>query len=74
MILMLPFVYLIVAAGIGFMLQQWFRVFPRNPIARTLGASLITIAVISSSGYNLTHYFIAWAKAPETQSTFSRHL
>lgn len=74
MILMLPFVYLIIAAGIAFMLQQWFRVFPRNPIARTLGASLITIAVVVSATYNLGHYFIAWAKAPETRDTFSRHL
>lgn len=74
MTLMLPFVYLVIAAGISFMMQQWFLVFPRNPIARTLGATLITIAVIASSTYNLSHYFVAWSKAPETRDTFTRHL
>jgi hypothetical protein len=74
MSILLPFVYILVAAGIAFMLQQWFTVFPRNPLARSLGWALISVAVVASCYYNLSHYFIAWPNAPATQAAFSERL
>jgi hypothetical protein len=68
--ILLPFVYLIIAGGIGLMLQQWFTVFPRNPVARTTGAVLMTLAVLMSVFYNVNQYFIAWPNAPETKEAF----
>lgn len=74
MSILLPFVYILVAAGIAFMLQQWFTVFPRNPLARSLGWGLISIAIVASCYYNLSHYFIAWPNAPATKAVFSEQL
>jgi 4-amino-4-deoxy-L-arabinose transferase-like glycosyltransferase len=74
MSILLPLVYILVAAGITFMLQQWFTVFPRNPLARSIGWSLITAAIVISSFYNLTHYFIAWPNAPTTKSVFQERV
>ncbi|MBA3758704.1 hypothetical protein H0X10_03680 [Candidatus Saccharibacteria bacterium] len=70
--LLLPFLYLLITAGMTFMLQQWFTVFPRNPIARTIGTSLLSLAVLVSVFYNINHYFIAWPNTPSVRQTFSR--
>lgn len=72
--LLLPAVYIVVAAGITLMLQQWFTVFPRNPLARSVGSSLITIAVLVTSYYHINQYFIAWPNAPETKAVFTHQL
>lgn len=66
----MPFVYLLVAAGIGFMLDRWQKVFPRNVIAQSVGVGLISLAVIIVSWYGLRHYFVAWPNAPATKEVF----
>ena len=68
--ILLPFIYILATSGITLMLQQWFTVYPRNPIARTLGASILTIAVLMTSFYHINSYFIAWPNAPETKQAF----
>lgn len=68
--IILPFVYLLVAGGIAQMLRQWFSVFPRNPFARSTGAILMTVAILMSAYYNVSHYFIAWPNTEETQKVF----
>jgi hypothetical protein len=70
MAILLPGIYLLVTAGMTFMLQQWFTVFPRNPIPRTIGTSLLTLAVLVSVFYQINHYFIAWPNAPVVRQTF----
>ncbi len=67
---LLPFVYLMIVGGVALMMQQWLTVFPRNPVARYIGLSLITVAVLLSSFYNLRAYFVAWPSAPETKAVF----
>jgi hypothetical protein len=69
-IILLPFFYIIVVAGITLMLQQWFTVFPRNPIARTIGTSLIAITVALACMYQLTNYFVAWPHNQDTRAVF----
>ncbi len=69
--ILLPFVYLVVAAGLALMLQQWFTVFPRNPLARGLAVGVLTLAVGVTSFYHLMHYFVAWPNAPETRAAFN---
>ncbi|MCA9324233.1 hypothetical protein KC992_03995, partial [Candidatus Saccharibacteria bacterium] len=39
-IMILPFVYSVVAAGIEYLLDEWYTVFPRNPVARSFGMLL----------------------------------
>ncbi len=72
MIILTPFIYLLAVAGIDYLLTQWQSVFPRNPLARVIGASIITFAVLLSCFYNLRQYFIAWPGTPATKITF-RH-
>lgn len=69
---LMPFVYIVVAGGITLMLQQWATVFPRNPFAKTLATTLMSIVVLMAAFYNLNHYFIAWPNAPETRQSFSQ--
>lgn len=68
--ILMPFVYLVITGGIALMLQQWFTVFPVNPVAKTLGASLMSIAILLAAYYNFNHYFIAWPNAPETKQVY----
>ncbi len=68
---LLPVIYLLVAAGISYMFDNWFRVFPNNPFAKSIAVLLIACAVAAVSFYNLNSYFIAWPKSPVTRSTFN---
>lgn len=69
--LLLPFVYLVIATGMAFLLGEWLSVFPRNPLARGLGLSIVIIAVLLSCSYQLNRYFVAWPKEPQTKVVFS---
>lgn len=70
LVMIMPFIYILVIAGVTLMIQQWFTVFPRNPVARRLGFVLITVVLGLSVIYNLDRYFIAWPSAPETKQVF----
>lgn len=71
--LIMPFVYILAAAGTGFMLDYWYRVFPRNVIAQGAGTLLLSVAVLLASWHNLRHYLIAWPHAPQTKTVFTIH-
>lgn len=70
--ILLPFIYITIASGIAWILQQWFTVFPKNPVARNIGLVLV-IATVSFSGiYNSYRYFVAWPHMDYTVSTYNR--
>ena len=69
--ILLPFIYLLVAGGINFMLEQWFKVFPFNPLARSVAAVLIVAGVVTTSFYHINRYFIAWPQTPATKIIYS---
>jgi hypothetical protein len=71
-VILLPFTYIFASAGIDYLLESWFTVFPRNPLARGLAVTLITLAVILAGFYHIERYFVAWPKAPETRQAFNR--
>ncbi|HSX44691.1 MAG TPA: hypothetical protein VLF39_01070 [Candidatus Saccharimonadales bacterium] len=70
--LILPIIYLTITAGLAFMLDDWFRVFPRNPLAGNIGATLMTVAVLLTVFYQVNNYFIAWPNTHTTRSEFSQ--
>jgi hypothetical protein len=72
--LVVVFLYLFAATGITYLLHSWLNVFPANPLARSLGIALISLAVTFSCLYNLRSYFVAWPNDPATKATFSRHI
>lgn len=69
---LLPVIFIVVASGIALMLQQWFTVFPRNPLARSIATGLMVLTVALTVFYNTSHYFVAWPGAPETKAAFSQ--
>ncbi|MCA9325655.1 hypothetical protein KDA23_06375 [Candidatus Saccharibacteria bacterium] len=68
--LLVPLLYLVAAGGIAYILHLWLRIFPRNPLARTLGIGLVLLALVISSAYSLRQYFIAWPHHPDTAQAF----
>lgn len=68
---LMPAIYVLIAGGLAFMLQQWMTVFPRNPIARALAVSLLSGSVLLVAFYHLNHYFVAWPGSPTTKAAFS---
>lgn len=73
-IMVLPFIYLIIGFGLENLLGKWFGVFPRNPIARSVGMSLMLVAAALAVNFQLQRYFRAWPNAPATKEAYSHHL
>lgn len=71
--LLVTVLYLAAATGIAFLLHEWLKVFPRNPLARSLGIGLVVLAVGLSCVYNVRSYFVAWPHNAETRSAFHYH-
>jgi hypothetical protein len=68
---LIPLRYLFIASGLSNLLSQWLTVFPRNPIARISGISLICIMLFFSVLYQTRSYFVAWPHDPATRQTFN---
>jgi hypothetical protein len=65
-----PLIYTLAVIGLAYLLSDWYRVFPRNPIARGTGLLLIVAVVAMSSWYELRSYFVAWPHNSATRATF----
>lgn len=68
--LLTPLLFLIAGAGIGYLLGQWFSVFPKNPLARGIGVTCVAILVLLVLTYNLRAYFVSWPNAASTKANF----
>lgn len=67
----IPFVYIIIAAGVSRLIDQWLVVFPRNPIAKSVGWTGIALIVGLACAYQITHYFVGWPQAAATKEVFT---
>lgn len=72
--ILMPFVYLVAAAGIALLLQQWRTVFPKNPFAQATGIILLAAVTLLSAHQGITQYFIAWPNTPETKQVHTQKL
>jgi len=61
-----PVVYLVIVAGIAYILHFWLSVYPRNPLARGFGFALLSAVIALSCFYGLQQYFVAWPNNPQT--------
>lgn len=68
--LIVPVVYLVVTTGIAYMLHEWLKVFPNNPFARAIGITVIAVAILLTSIYQMRSYFVAWRYSPDTAKVF----
>lgn len=68
--MVVPLIYVTIAGGLFYILDQWLTVFPRNPIAKFSGVTLVSFIVFVSVFYHLRAYFIAWPHAPETKAVY----
>lgn len=62
---MMPVVYMAVAAGLAYVLDQWLVIFPSNPLPRLFGIAVICISVFLVMGYQVERYFIGWPRTDE---------
>lgn len=72
-VLFLP-LFILIADGIAFLLQQWFTVFPKNPFAHVVATTVMSLAVLFVSYYHINQYFIAWPRNPATRTAYSHRL
>jgi len=70
--ILMPVIYIFATLGLGLLLQQWFHVFPRNPVARSVGLGLACLLVLAAITYQTTRYYIAWPKAETTKQIFNQ--
>lgn len=68
--LLVPLLYVVAATGITYLVKEWLKVFPLNPLARGLGLVLVTAAVALACTYNLRAYFVAWPHDDTTAAVF----
>jgi hypothetical protein len=69
--LLLPLVYIFIAAGIHESISRWLAVFPRNPIARGLGVVVLSVAIGFVASYHLDKMFIVRPGNPEIRALYS---
>ncbi len=72
--LVMPFIYFMIAAGLAYLINEWLSTFPRNPLARGLGMTIVVLAIAASCFYQLNRYFIAWPHMTTTNAIFSEQL
>jgi len=68
--LLLPLVYIFIAAGIHESISRWLSVFPKNPIARSLGIILLAVSVGFVSYYHLSRTFVVRPGNPEVRALY----
>ncbi len=66
-----PFLYLLLANGIFYLIGEWLKVFPFNPIANALATTLVFILVASSALFHIRSYYIAWPHSEGVHKTFT---
>ena len=69
--LLVPILYLFAAAGMGWLLHDWLKYFPNNPIARGLAIGVVSFAVATSCTYNIYSYYVAWPHNAATITEYS---
>jgi 4-amino-4-deoxy-L-arabinose transferase-like glycosyltransferase len=71
---LLPLTAIATGTGLAYMLSQWYKVFPKNPVARYGGIALMMLIVAFSCFFSVRSYFVAWSNDPATTNNYSYKL
>jgi hypothetical protein len=66
----IPAAVVIMCAGLRFLYIEWRRIFPRNPLAKTLAYSLMWLVVLIQLAFGIRYALIAWPATSDTKSTY----
>jgi len=70
-ITLVPLLYLLMAGGVFYLLTQWQKVFPVNPVAHFVGTALVFGLVAVSALFHTKAFYTAWPRSNPTRSAFS---
>jgi len=62
---------LLLASGLGYLLREWYGMFPRNPYARFVGIVPLTILVAGLVVTGANRYFDGYRYDPDTAASFN---
>lgn len=68
--LLVSLAYVSAATGLTYLLHEWLKIFPNNPLARGVGLGVVSLAVALSCLYGYRSYFVAWPHAAATKAAF----
>ncbi len=71
---LIPILSIVMGAGLAYLLKEWYSVFPRNPIAKYAGFTLMSLIILFSCFYSARSYFVAWANSPSVTSQYSKSI
>lgn len=68
---LMPLLFLLLAGGIFYLLDEWFGVFPLNPVANIIGTAAISLVIGASVLFHIRSYYIAWPHSNATRQAFT---
>ncbi|MCE7936688.1 hypothetical protein DYH10_02785 [Candidatus Saccharibacteria bacterium CPR2] len=69
-VILIPLFYILATSGASTLLGQWYGIFPKNPIARTVGIIPFALLLATVFYYHHQRYFVAWPQTPEVRQEF----
>ena len=66
-----PAAFILAGIGINFVLASWYKTFPINAPARSIGLYLIVLLFVLAAINSYKQYFVAWAQDPRTYAAYS---
>lgn len=70
MMLALPAIAILVTAGLRYLYVEWMKVFPKNPIPKTLAISMILLVLGVYLVYTARYSIIAWPHTADTKNAY----
>lgn len=70
LLLGLPVIGILMAAGLRYLYIEWRSVFPLNPIPKSLAVALMSVLVGIQLVYGLSYSLVAWPHSPDTKAVY----
>lgn len=67
-------VFTLSAIGIDYLIMRWYRTFPFNAPARTVGTVIVSLLLAMTALLGYQQYFVAWAQDPQTYDAYNENM